>query len=152
MTRMHTCGSVAAALLLALTAVAGCAPAAQTVTITIHYSAFDPAALTVPSGTPITFILVNEDPIDHEWLIGDEAFHKAHRTGTHASHAGVPNEVTVPALEMVQTTITFDEPGTLAYICHLPSHEAYGMVGTLTVDGYAASGAPSSTGRMLPKK
>ena len=33
------------------------------------------------------------------------------------------------------TTITFDEPGTLQYICHLPGHEAYGMVGTLTVEG-----------------
>jgi uncharacterized cupredoxin-like copper-binding protein len=135
MTRMHAGGSVAAALLLAATAVAGCAPSAQTVTITIHYSAFDPSALAVTAGVPIAFILVNEDPIDHEWLIGDEAFHEAHRAGTHPSHGGEPNEVTVPALETVQTTLTFDEPGTLAYICHLPSHEEYGMVGTLTVDG-----------------
>ena len=135
MTRMHVRRSMAAALLLAATAVAGCAPSAQTITITIHYSTFDPSALAVPAGVPITFILVNEDPIDHEWLIGDEEFHQAHRAGTHPSHAGVPNEVTVPALETVQTTITFDEPGSLAYVCHLPSHEAYGMVGTLTVDG-----------------
>jgi plastocyanin len=125
---------VAAALLLAVAAVTGCAPSAQTVTIAIHYSAFDPAALTVPAGVPVTFVLVNTDPIDHEWLIGDGAFHEAHRTGTHASHGSVPTEVTVPALETVRTTITFEEPGTLAYICHLPSHESYGMVGTLTVE------------------
>ena len=62
-------------------------------------------------------------------------FHEAHRTGTHATHGAVPTEVTVPALETVETTITFDEPGTLAYICHLPGHEAYGMVGALTVAG-----------------
>jgi uncharacterized cupredoxin-like copper-binding protein len=43
--------------------------------------------------------------------------------------------VTVPALATVETTITFDEPGTFDYICHLPGHEAYGMVGTLTVEG-----------------
>jgi uncharacterized cupredoxin-like copper-binding protein len=126
---------MAAALLLAVTAAAGCTPAAQTVTLTIHYSAFDLTELSVPAGVPVTFVIVNEDPIDHEWLIGDEAFHEAHRTGTHASHDTVPTEVSVPALETVETTITFDEPGTLAYICHLPGHEAFGMVGVLTVDG-----------------
>jgi uncharacterized cupredoxin-like copper-binding protein len=36
-------------------------------------------------------------------------------------------------LETIQTTIIFDEPGSLQYICHLPGHEAYGMVGTLTI-------------------
>jgi uncharacterized cupredoxin-like copper-binding protein len=126
---------MAAALLLAVTVAAGCTPAAQTVTLTIHYSAFDLTELSVPVGVPVTFVIVNEDPIDHEWLIGDEAFHEAHRTGTHASHDTVPTEVSVPALETVETTITFDEPGTLAYVCHLPGHEAFGMVGVLTVDG-----------------
>lgn len=128
-------GPMAAALLLAGTAVAGCAPGPRTVTLTIHYTAFDLTELTVPRGVPITFVLVNEDPIDHEWLIGDEDFHAAHRIGTHATHGDVPTEATIPALETVQTTITFDEPGTLAYICHLPGHEAYGMVGVLTVEG-----------------
>ncbi|MGH2383851.1 MAG: cupredoxin domain-containing protein [Candidatus Limnocylindria bacterium] len=126
---------MAAALLLAAAAVTGCAPSAQTVTITIHYSAFEPSQLTVPADVPITFVLVNEDPIDHEWLIGDEAFHDAHRTGTHARHDTVPTEVGVPALETVETTITFEEPVTLAYICHLPAHESYGMVGALTASG-----------------
>jgi plastocyanin len=135
MTLRRTPWHVAAALLLAVAAATGCAPSAQTLTIAIRYSAFDPAALTVPAGVPVTFVLVNEDPIDHEWLIGDEAFHEAHRTGTHASHSSLPTEVTVPALETVRTTITFEEPGTLAYICHLPQHESYGMVGTLTVEG-----------------
>ena len=126
---------MASALLFAVTAVAGCAAEEQEITLTIHYSAFDPADLTVAVGVPVTFVLVNEDPIDHEWLIGDEAFHEAHRTGTHASHGGVPTEVSIPALETVETTITFDEPGTLSYICHLPLHESYGMAGTLTVGG-----------------
>jgi uncharacterized cupredoxin-like copper-binding protein len=126
---------VVAVLLVAAAAIAGCSATDERVTITIHYSAFDPTELSVPAGVPITFVLVNEDPIDHEWLIGDEAFHEKHRTGTHASHGAVPTEVTIPALETVTTTITFDEPGRLAYICHLPSHEQYGMVGWLTVEG-----------------
>jgi uncharacterized cupredoxin-like copper-binding protein len=126
---------VVAALLVAVAAIAGCSATGERVSITIHYSAFEPTELSVPAGVPITFVLVNEDPIDHEWLIGDEAFHERHRTGTHASHGAVPTEVTIPALETVTTTITFDEPGRLAYICHLPSHEQYGMVGWLTVEG-----------------
>ncbi|MGI8999611.1 MAG: cupredoxin domain-containing protein [Candidatus Limnocylindria bacterium] len=130
----HRAWPVAAALLLAVTAVAGCAPSAQTATITISFSAFDPAQMTVPVGVPVTFVIVNEDPIDHEWLIGDEAFHEVHRNGTDASHGDTPTEVSVPALETIETTITFQEAGTLAYICHLPAHESYGMVGALTVD------------------
>jgi uncharacterized cupredoxin-like copper-binding protein len=125
----------AAALLLVATAVVGCTSEARTVTVGIRYSAFDPMHVTVPAGVPITFVLVNEDPIDHEWLIGDDAFHGAHRTGTHASHGTEPTEVTVPALETVETTITFAEPGSLTYICHLPGHESYGMAGTLRIGG-----------------
>jgi malic enzyme len=33
------------------------------------------------------------------------------------------------------TTVTFATPGTYLYICHLPGHEAYGMVGTVVVEG-----------------
>lgn len=127
--------SATVALLVAAAAVAGCGPSAQIVTLRIHYSAFDLTEVTVPRGVPVTFVLVNEDPIDHEWLIGDEAFHEKHRTGTHERHGATPAEVTVPALETVSTTITFDEEGSLAYICHLPQHEAYGMVGVVTVSG-----------------
>jgi uncharacterized cupredoxin-like copper-binding protein len=103
------------------------------VEITIHYSQFEPVNVTVPHGVPVTFMLVNEDPIDHEWLIGDAAFHERHRTGTDAQHGTRPNEVSIPALSTEQTTLTFEEPGTVRYICHLPGHEAYGMVGTVTV-------------------
>jgi len=41
--------------------------------------------------------------------------------------------MSIPALSSVETTLTFAQAGTLQYICHLPGHEAYGMVGTLTV-------------------
>ena len=124
---------VAVLLLFAAGTAAGCQPEARTVTITIRYSAFEPATITVARGVPVTFVLENQDPIDHEWLVGDDDFHAAHRAGTHPSHDEVPAEVSVPALETATTTITFNEPGTLAFICHLPAHESYGMVGTLTV-------------------
>ncbi len=126
---------VAALLLIVAAAAAGCQPETRTVTITIRYSAFAPAEITVPRGVPITFVLENHDPIDHEWLVGDDEFHAAHREGTHAGHGDVPTEVTIPALETATTTVTFAEAGTLAFICHLPAHESYGMVGTITVSG-----------------
>jgi uncharacterized cupredoxin-like copper-binding protein len=134
MTR-HGWFAAAVATVVVAAVAGGCAPAATRLTITIRYSAFAPTELEVPAGVPVTFVLVNEDPIDHEWLIGDDAFHEAHRTGTHASHGDVSTEVTIPALETVGTTITFTEPGEYAYICHLPAHEDYGMVGVLTVRG-----------------
>ena len=78
-------------------------------------------------------MLINEDPIDHEWLIGDAAFHERHRQGTEARHDGRLNEVSLPPLTSSETTLTFDTPGQIEYVCHFPGHEAYGMVGTLTV-------------------
>ena len=126
MTRSRVAWPVAAALLLAVAAATGCVAAKeQTVTIAIHYSAFDPPALSVPAGVPITFVLVNEDPIDHEWLIGDEAFHARHRAGTEAVHGDRPNEISLPPFSVKTTTLTF--------ICHFPQHEAYGMVGVVMV-------------------
>jgi uncharacterized cupredoxin-like copper-binding protein len=102
------------------------------VEIRIRYSHFDPATLTVPHGRPVTFVLRNEDPIEHEWLVGDEVMHRDHRTGTEAHHGSRPTEVSIPPLTTVETTITFMEPVAWNYICHLPGHEAYGMVGLLT--------------------
>ena len=108
-------------------------PGHQRVEIRIHYSHFNPSAISVPRGVPVTFVLINQDPIDHEWLLGDAAFQERHRKGTEPHHAGTPNEVSIGPLATVETTITFDRPQTLQYICHLPGHEEYGMVGTLTV-------------------
>lgn len=127
--------SAALALLLLAGLAAGCTSdlSPRRVEIHIHYSHFDPSELSVQRGVAVTFVLINEDPIDHEWLIGDAAFHERHRTGTEANHGARPNEISIAALQTVETTLTFGSPGTLLYICHMPGHEAYGMVGTLTI-------------------
>ena len=124
---------------LALTVV-GCAKEAgadedNRPTIAIHYSKFEPANLTVRAGEPITFVLRNDDPIEHEWIIGSGDVHERHRTGTEPYHDQVPTEVTIPAYTTRTTTLTFEASGTLTYICHLPGHEEYGMRGTLTIVG-----------------
>ena len=101
--------------------------------IRIHYSHFTPSTLAVPAGQPVTFVIRNDDPIDHEWILGDDAVQERHRTGTEVRHDSRPTEVTIPALSTRETTITFTQPVVWRYICHLPGHEAYGMVGTLVV-------------------
>lgn len=126
--------ALAALVLAASGLLAGCgATGPVTVEIRIHYSAFDPGSLSVPHGVPVTFVLANDDPIDHEWLVGDEAFHERHRSGTEHHHGAVPEEVSIVALSTQETTIIFPDPGTLTYVCHLPGHEAYGMTGVLTI-------------------
>jgi uncharacterized cupredoxin-like copper-binding protein len=103
------------------------------VRIEIHHSRFVPAAFSVPIGRPVTIELHNDDPIDHEWIVGDEATHLRHATGTEPHHGLRPTEVSIEALGTVTTTVTFSTPGTFRYVCHLPGHEAYGMVGMVTV-------------------
>jgi uncharacterized cupredoxin-like copper-binding protein len=118
---------------LVLVALAGaCAPAApRAASIAIHYSHYSASLIDVPAGVPITFTIRNDDPIDHEWMIGDQAMHERHRTGTETVHASRPDELTIPALSTRTTTLTFPIAMTLMYMCHLPGHEQYGMVGTL---------------------
>jgi uncharacterized cupredoxin-like copper-binding protein len=104
-----------------------------TVEIPIRYTHFDRDLVTVQAGSPVTFVLRNGDPIDHEWIVGGAGVHERHRAGTEPVHASRPTEVTVRAGSTVSTTVTFSDPGTYLYVCHLPGHEAYGMVGTLRV-------------------
>lgn len=104
-------------------------------TIAVRYSHYDRSQITVPAGVAVTIVLRNDDPIDHEWIVGDATVHERHRTGTEPVHESRPTEVTLPAGTSRVTTITFNTPGTYLYICHLPGHEAYGMVGTLVVTG-----------------
>jgi uncharacterized cupredoxin-like copper-binding protein len=121
---------------LSVGALAGCGrvdAGGRTIALAVRYSAFSPAEIRVPTGAPITFRLINEDPIDHEWIVGDETVHEAHRTGTEPAHEDRPTEVTIPALETRTTRVRFDRPGRYLFVCHLPGHEAYGMVGVVIV-------------------
>ncbi len=134
--RLALAGGIALALGLAGIAAAwvqGPAAAPTKAAIEIHFSTFSPTEVVATAGVPITITLVNTDPIDHEWLVGDEAFHERHRSGTEPHHGARPTEVSIPAGATVTTTVSFAQPGEYRYICHLPGHEAYGMVGVLRV-------------------
>jgi uncharacterized cupredoxin-like copper-binding protein len=118
--------------LLAVT-LAACAPASgdepsdQTVHVRLHYSRFHPAAFEFDPGTTVTFVVVNADPIDHEFILGDEGVQLAHERGTEAFHPPRPGEMTVLAGETATTTFTFTDPGELIIGCHFPGHYSYGM-------------------------
>jgi uncharacterized cupredoxin-like copper-binding protein len=123
------------ALALVVLAASACASAVDAtptvVSIRIHYSKFEPATIEMPAGRPVTFIIRNDDPIDHEWLVGDASFHARHRTGTEPAHGDRPDEVSVPANTTKSTTRTF-AAGSYLFICHFPLHEQYGMIGIVT--------------------
>src|SRR5262249_51962387 len=126
----------ATGLLLALLTLVlsnGCVGGAKPATITIHFSKFGPGIVVAVKGQPLTIVLRNDDPIEHEWIVGPEAVHERHRLGTEPFHDTLPTEVTIPALSTRTTTIRFAEAGDYAFICHLPGHEAYGMRGVVHV-------------------
>jgi uncharacterized cupredoxin-like copper-binding protein len=105
-----------------------------TVRITIHYSKFDPVDLAVEPGETVRFVIVNTDPIDHEFILGDQRVQDVHENGTEAHHPPRPGEVSVPAGETVVTTYTFPKTGgSLIFGCHLPGHYSFGMRGTVTI-------------------
>src|SRR6266542_94349 len=89
-------GLVALVLAAVVAAVAFAGPAqprTTSVTIVIHYSHFNPSEIAVPVGVPITITLRNDDPIDHEWIVGDDAVQAKHRTGTELLHPSIPTEL-----------------------------------------------------------
>ena len=112
-------------------------PAVRTVAVTIHYSHFSPASLTVAAGETVRFSITNRDPIDHEFILGDQAVQDREEAGTDVIHDGtVAGMVSAPAGTTVSTVVSFPNhpsQGSLIYACHLPGHYAYGMRGLLTI-------------------
>jgi uncharacterized cupredoxin-like copper-binding protein len=109
----------------------------RTVVVTMHHSRFEPAVLRVAPGERVRFVLRNTDPIDHEFILGDDAVQRRHEQGRDRHHHGeVPGERSVPAGREATTTYRFPAgltSRTLEFACHLPGHYAYGMHGTVRV-------------------
>lgn len=108
-------------------------PGTVTVGIGIHHSRFDPDELVVREGTLVRFVIRNDDPIRHEFVLGPPEVHARHAAGTEALHPPVPGEVSLDPGETAETIYVFDAPGDLEYMCHLPGHAQYGMRGTVHV-------------------
>ena len=109
-------------------------PGLVTVTVSIRYSKFSISDLPVRPGTTVRFLVRNNDPIDHEFIVGDAGVHARHEHGTHPNHPPVPGEVSVQAGRLGETFYRFDRPGRYLFACHLPGHLAFGMHGFVDVE------------------
>jgi uncharacterized cupredoxin-like copper-binding protein len=108
-------------------------PGVVTLEVGIHHSRFDIGRLRVREGTLVQLIVRNDDPIDHELVVGDADVHRRHADGTERRHPPVPGEVSVAPGDTATTFYEFTTPGTVVYACHLPGHIAYGMAGEVEV-------------------
>ena len=125
---------VAALALVGLAACGGGARASgpTTIEITVHHSKFVPSAVHVRPGATVRFVVHNTDPIEHEFIVGDQATQDMHEVGTDALHNG-PGAVSLRPESTAETTYTFPTTGHLLFGCHLPGHWAYGMHGTIAI-------------------
>jgi uncharacterized cupredoxin-like copper-binding protein len=108
-------------------------PGLVTVDVGIHYSHFSFSALKVHQGTLVRFLVHNDDPIHHEFIVGDASVHLRHERGSESTHPPVPGEVSVAPDDVGETFYKFDQTGRFEFACHLPGHLAYGMKGWVTV-------------------
>lgn len=108
-------------------------PGDVTVELHVEHSLFERTEIRVVEGTRLRFVLDNDDPINHELIVGGPEVHARHALGTEARHPSVPGEVSVGPNEVGVTTLRFDEPGRFEFACHLPGHYEYGMHGVVQV-------------------
>lgn len=99
----------------------------------------EPAAMTVPAGQPITFVVTNAGTGLHEFVLGDEAAQADHEQEM-ASAGGMSmpkDEAMAIGVEPGTTrelTVTFDEPGTILAGCHVAGHYPAGMKATIEIE------------------
>jgi uncharacterized cupredoxin-like copper-binding protein len=124
-----------AALLFGAALLPACTSTPSAFRIDMRLSHYSPAALTVRAGQTVRFTLVNDDPITHEFIIGDAAAQEAHERAPDEDHNGKPGQATLKPGETRVISYTFASPGTLIFACHRPGHYAYGMRGTITIAG-----------------
>ncbi len=108
-------------------------PGVVRVEVGIENSRFDLGSVRVQQGTLVEFVVQNDDPIDHELVVGDDDVHRRHANGTERRHPPVPGEVSVAPGDRGLTFYEFTEAGSVIYACHLPGHVAYGMQGRIEV-------------------
>ena len=96
----------------------------------------EPAAIQVPVGSPITFVVTNVGAVPHEFVIGDEAVQQAHETTMQGRATMDHDDATGIGLapgETKELTLTFAKAGELLAGCHIPGHYPTGMKAAITV-------------------
>ena len=98
----------------------------------------EPAAMTVPAGVPVTFVVTNSGATDHEFYLGDEEAQAEHEKEM-ADMGGMthdePEGIAVKPGETKELTYTFAAAGETLAGCHVVGHYGGGMKATITVTG-----------------
>jgi len=99
----------------------------------------EPAAMTVPAGASVTFVVKNTGTVLHEFTLGDEGEQMAHEQEMMASGGmsmpkDEPMAIGVQPGTTKELTVTFDKPGSMLAGCHVAGHYAAGMKATITVE------------------
>jgi uncharacterized cupredoxin-like copper-binding protein len=102
---------------------------------------YDPATIAVKPGETVTFRVTNSGAQLHEFILGDEEFHKEHDKEMMEMGGGAPMRmpdepegINIDPGQTEQITWTFpDRPETVTFACHEPGHWLGGMKGNFTV-------------------
>lgn len=98
----------------------------------------DPAAMTVPAGVPVTFVVTNSGKTDHEFYLGDEAAQVEHEKEMGVKGGMTHDEPEGIALKPGETkelTYTFAAAGKILAGCHVAGHYGAGMMAEITLSG-----------------
>jgi len=101
--------------------------------IRIHYSHYFPDRVVVPAGSTVRFVITNEDPIAHEFVIGTVAQQLNHESGPPHSHDGIPGQATLDIGERQDVVWTFPRGAPMLFACHRAGHYVFGMIGRFDV-------------------
>jgi uncharacterized cupredoxin-like copper-binding protein len=96
----------------------------------------EPAAMTVPAGVPVTFVVTNAGATNHEFYLGDEAAQAEHgdeMMGMSGMGHDEPEGIGVKPGETKELTYTFAAPGELFAGCHVAGHYGAGMKASIAV-------------------
>jgi uncharacterized cupredoxin-like copper-binding protein len=97
----------------------------------------EPGAMSVPAGSPVTFVVTNTGASDHEFYLGDEAAQAEHAEEM-ADMGGMthdePEGIGVKPGETKELTYTFAEAGMTLAGCHVAEHYGAGMKAEITVE------------------
>lgn len=99
---------------------------------------FDPDEITVSAGETITFRVINDGKLAHDFVLGDQAAqdeHEEEMAEMEDMEHEDPNAIGLEAGETKELTWRFTEPGTVLIGCHEPGHYDSGMRGEITVEG-----------------
>ena len=98
---------------------------------------YEPSDISVAAGETVTFRLINEGNLDHDFTLGDQATqdeHEAEMAEMSGMNHSEPNVILVPAGEIAELTWKFGESGMVLIGCHQPGHYAGGMTGQVTIE------------------